>query len=342
MQQGSDLREGPLSQVDLSIIIPCFNEAEVLPFLKARLEESLGKLGLSWEVVLVDDGSSDGTFDYLVSQHRADAKFKVVRLSRNFGHQAAISAGLAFASGGAVGIMDADLQDPPEVLAQALHKLREGYDVVYAVRRKRQENIAKRAAYAVFYRLLGKVAEVDIPLDAGDFCLMTRRVAVTLREMPERNVFLRGLRAWVGFRQTGLEYERPARVAGETKYHFRKLLRLATDGVFAFSTLPLRLATYLGLLALVFSLLMGTFVLAWRLAGFKFMGHTASELPGWTLMVLGMLLVSGVQFLMLGCLGEYVGRIYTEVKQRPRWIVSETLGVSDESSASHRTPERTS
>ena len=276
-------------RVELSILIPCCNEAEVLPALQARLLKSLTELGVAWEVILIDDGSADNTYELLAAMHHADPRFKVVGLSRNFGHQSAIGAGLAFASGDAVGIMDADLQDPPEVLVRAFHKLREGYDVVYAVRRKRKENFVKRAAYALFYRVLTFVAEVSIPLDSGDFCLMTRRVATVLRQMPERNVFLRGLRAWAGFRQIGLEYERPARAAGETKYQFRKLLRLAADGVFAFSLLPLRLATYLGLCALGFSMSAGVFVLIWRLCGFRFMGHAARDLPGWTAISGGLL-----------------------------------------------------
>jgi polyisoprenyl-phosphate glycosyltransferase len=317
----------PAQRVELSILVPCFNEVAVLPALQARLLKCLTDLGVAWEVVLVDDGSADKTYELLAAMHRADPRFKVVGLSRNFGHQSAIGAGLAFASGKAVAIMDADLQDPPEVLAQALAKLRDGYDVVYAIRRKRKENVFKRAAYALFYRLLTFVAEENIPLDSGDFCLMSGRVANVLRQMPERNVFLRGLRAWAGFRQIGLEYDRAARAAGEPKYNFRKLLRLAADGVFAFSLLPLRLATYLGLCAVGFSISAGVFVVVWRLCGFRFMGHTAHDLPGWTAMFGGLLFMGGVQFLMLGCLGEYIGRIYTEVKHRPRWIVRETLGL---------------
>jgi dolichol-phosphate mannosyltransferase len=311
---------------DLSIVIPCYNETEVLPLLKTRLLESLPKLGVTWEVILVDDGSTDDTREQLAALHRADPRFKIISLSRNFGHQSAICAGLAFVSGNAVGIMDADLQDPPEIFSDALRKLREGYDVVYAVRRKRKENFAKRFAYALFYRALTYVAEVDIPLDSGDFCLMTRQVVTALNRMPERNVFLRGLRAWTGFRQTGIEYERDARVAGEPKYSFRKLIRLATDGVFAFSILPLRLATYLGFFAVAVSLLAGMFVLVWRLCGFRFMGYAAYQLPGWAAIVGGIFFISGLQFLILGCLGEYVGRIYAEVKQRPRWIAREALG----------------
>jgi dolichol-phosphate mannosyltransferase len=312
--------------IDLSVIVPCYNEATVLPLLAKRLLQSLADLNLSWEVIFVDDGSRDSTFQLLADLHRAEPRFRVISFSRNFGHQAALCAGLACAAGEAIGILDADLQDPPELFAQCLNKLREGYDVVYAVRRRRKENLAKRAAYACFYRLLRSVAEVEIPLDSGDFCLMHRRVVTALNDMPERNVFLRGMRAWTGFRQAGVEYERDRRAAGSTKYPMRKLIRLATDGVFAFSVWPLRAATLLGFGGLLLSVGLGLFVLGWRYFGFRFMGHTAAELPGWTALVCLVLFLSGVQFLILGCLGEYIGRIYGEVKQRPRWIAREALG----------------
>jgi polyisoprenyl-phosphate glycosyltransferase len=317
---------------ELSLVVPCYNEGRVLPLLKTRLSDSLTGLNLSWEVILVDDGSTDDTYYHLAEMHRSDPRFKVISFSRNFGHQAAISAGLSRATGKAVGIMDADLQDPPEFLKTCLVKLNEGYDVVYAVRRKRKENIFKRLAYALFYRLLKSIAEIDIPLDSGDFCLMSSRVVAVLQKMPERNVFLRGLRAWAGFRQIGIEYDREARAAGETKYSFRKLLRLAMDGVFAFSPLPLRLATYLGFGVLGISAVFGLFIFIWKLSGFQFMGHTASEVPGWSSMICLILFLSGIQFLILGCMGEYIGRIYSEVKQRPRWIIRDALGVEIEAS----------
>ena len=320
----------PAVPPELSLVIPCYNEAEVLPVLKARLLQSLNSLGVPWEVIFVDDGSRDSTGEQLRLMHHDEPRFKVVSFSRNFGHQLAVYAGLAYATGRSVGIMDADLQDPPEIFAQCLDKLREGYDVVYAVRKKRKENAAKRAAYALFYRFLRFVAEVDIPLHSGDFCLMSQRVVKVLRRMPERNVFVRGLRAWAGFSQIGLEYERDPRAAGETKYPFKRLVRLAADGIFAFSTLPLRLATYVGYGALCVSALFGVVILAWRICGFRLMGHTASELPGWTAVAGGMLFIAGVQFLILGCMGEYIGRIYTEVKKRPRWVVRETLGVEQQ------------
>lgn len=313
---------------EFSLVIPCYNEAAVLPLLHARLVKTLPDVGLPWEVIFVDDGSQDSTFGQLVSIHQSDPRYKVLSFSRNFGHQAALSAGLASAQGQYVGIADADLQDPPELLRACLDKLMEGFDVVYAVRKKRKEPLPMRAAYALFYRLLRMVSEIEIPLDSGDFCLMRRRVVEVLKTMPERNVFLRGLRAWTGFRQVGIEYEREARAAGQTKYPFTRLVRLATDGIFAFSTLPLRLATLLGLAGLLLSLGAGIFIVSWRLLGFRFMGYTAAELPGWSAVVCVVLFLGGTQFLLLGCIGEYIGRIYAEVKQRPRWIIREAVGLN--------------
>ncbi|MHA3771955.1 glycosyltransferase family 2 protein [Verrucomicrobiota bacterium sgz303538] len=312
----------------LSIVIPCYNEEEVLPLLRARITQALKDLAVTWEVVLVDDGSSDSSFERLALIHAEDPRFKGVSFSRNFGHQAAVFAGLRFASGDVVAVMDADLQDPPEILPGCIELLRNGHDVVYAVRRKRKEHWMKVAAYQLFYRILKLLAEVHIPLDSGDFCVMNRRVVNVLTAMPERNVFVRGLRAWAGFKQISLEYEREARAAGETKYPLAKLFRLAADGVFSFSTAPLRLATVLGFGATAIAVLAVSFVLLWRVAGFRFMGYTAHQLPGWTAVIAAVLFLSGVQLLILGFMGEYLGRIYSEVKQRPRWIVRESLGLS--------------
>lgn len=322
-------------EAEISLVIPCYNETAVLPLLEERLRKYLSTLGLEWEVIFVDDGSKDSTFEQLAALHSKDPRYKAIALSRNFGHQAALSAGLAWARGQFVGIADADLQDPPELFSICLQKLKEGYDVAFAVRKKRKESVFKRTGYSLFYRLLYFVSEIDIPFDSGDFCLMRRPVVEALRNMPERNVFLRGMRAWTGFRQIGVEYERDARAAGETKYPLSKLVRLAGDGIFAFSTLPLRLATLLGLAGLLLSVAAGLFIVAWRVLGFRFMGHTAAELPGWSAVICVVLFLGGIQFLILGCMGEYIGRIYAEVKQRPRWIVRETLGIDEPMQLSH-------
>ena len=316
---------------ELSLVIPCFNESQVLPLLRRRLLESLAQTGLTWEVILIDDGSRDDTFAQLAALHTTDLRFKVIAFSRNFGHQTAVFAGLSRARGEFVAVMDADLQDPPEFVIQCLAKLKEGYDVVYAVRRQRKENIFKRAAYAGFYRLLKVIADVEIPLDSGDFCVMRQCVVAVLRTMPERDVFVRGLRAWTGFRQVGMTYERAARAAGETKYPFHKLVKLALDGVFAFSALPLRLAIYLGFASLAISLAGAALVIAWKIMNFQILGHYPSEVPGWTSLVVLILFLGGMQFLMLGILGEFIHRVYTEVQQRPRWIVRAELGFNAES-----------
>jgi polyisoprenyl-phosphate glycosyltransferase len=314
---------------ELSLVIPCYNESAVLPLLRERLVHSLSRIGAEWEVILVDDGSHDGTFAQLAAIHAEDARFKVLSFSRNFGHQTAVFAGLWHAAGNFVAVMDADLQDPPEFLPACLDKLNEGYDVVYAVRRQRKENWFKRICYRLFYRLLKSIAEVEIPLDTGDFCVMRQHVVAVLRQMPERNIFVRGLRAWSGFRQVGMEYNRDARAAGETKYPFRKLVRLAMDGVFAFSPLPLRMAAYMGFASLALSLVATVFIVTWKVLGFRLFGHYPSAVPGWTSLVCLMLFLNGIQFLIMGIMGEFIGRIYNETKQRPRWIIRKTLGIAE-------------
>ena len=266
----------------LSVVIPCYNEIAVLPLLEESLRSTLGRLGMSWEVVFVDDGSVDGSYERLASLHAQDPRFKLVRFSRNFGHQAAIAAGLSWARGEVVGILDADLQDPPELLATCLEHWRSGDQVVYCQREERKEGALMRWLYATFYRLLRASSEVAMPLDAGDFCLMDRRVVDVINRMPEHRVFVRGLRAWAGFRQRALPYSRPLRAAGQTKYGFGRLLSLAANGVFSFTLIPLRVATWLGLLLILMSCAWGVFVLAWRILGFRVFGLTASQLPGWT------------------------------------------------------------
>lgn len=317
---------------EFSLIVPCFNEVLQLRRLQCKLGDCFERVTTNWEVIFVDDGSSDDSLDILRDIQKEDGRFKVLRLSRNFGQQAAICAGLSYSSGDAVGVIDADLQDPPAVLIECFKKVQGGYDVAYGVRKKRKEGLMKRTAYAIFYRLLGAISQEQIPADTGDFCVMSRKVVDVLNSMPERNVFLRGLRAWAGFRQIGIEYERDARSIGKSHYSLRKLVGLAADGIFSFSVLPLRIATFLGLLTVVLAIGMGVLTLVWRIGGFKLMGHSASELPGWTTVAGGMFFFGGVQLLLLGCIGEYIGRIYTEVKQRPRWVIQESLGFEPEHS----------
>jgi len=302
---------------DLSIVIPLYNEEAVFVELWLRLAKVMDALPVSAEVVLVDDGSSDDTRELATLACKEDPRFRLVVLSRNFGHQLAVSAGLQYASGRAVAILDGDLQDPPEALAEFHRKWSEGYDVVYAVRRRRKEAWPKRLAYWAFYRLLRSISSIEIPLDSGDFCMMSRRVVRRINALPERHRFVRGLRSWVGFRQTGLEYERSARSAGESKYTFRKLLRLACDGVFTFSDTPLRLATWMGLLVALGSLVIGPWLALWQESG----------LPALTA---GIFFLGGVQLVCLGILGEYVGRIHAEVKGRPAFVVEQCVGFERE------------
>jgi glycosyltransferase involved in cell wall biosynthesis len=320
----------------LSVVIPIYNEEAVLPELYRRLTQVLSQnpLRLTYEIVFVNDGSIDGCRPILGKLHADDPAVKVVNLSRNFGHQAALTAGIDFARGDVVVCMDGDLQDPPEVIPSLLEKWREGYEVVYAVRKARKEGMVKRACYAAFYRLLGRLSQVSIPPDAGDFALMDRRVVDCLKTMPERSRFLRGLRAWVGFRQTGVEYERNRRFAGAPKYTWAKLVRLALNGLLSFSATPLRIATGVGTALSLCSLFSILVVLYFKL-------FTDKAIPGWAATVIPILLLGGIQLLSIGILGEYVAQIFDEVKRRPIYLVSEVLnGEEDGASPGFRAADR--
>lgn len=314
----------------LSLVIPVFNEEETLPELRRRLEGFLGALGESWEVVFVNDGSKDGSLGQLRALASEEPRYKVVSFSRNFGHQLAITAGLDFADGTAVVVMDADLQDPPEVVKDMLARWREGYDVVYGVRSKRHgETLFKKVTAAAFYRLLRAMLGFEVPVDAGDFRLMSRKVVLTLRSLRERHRFVRGMVAWIGFRQTSVLYERPGRFAGETKYPLSKMIRFAIDGITSFSIVPVRLATWLGLLSGLAAVGIGLWAMIQKLTG-------GTVVLGWTTIMMMIALCSSAQLLMTGVLGEYVGRIYEEVKRRPLYTLEETLnldGAGDRPSA---------
>ncbi len=303
----------------VGIVIPCFNEEQVIPRLIESLSTFLDSLLYSGRVIFVNDGSTDATGQLLDAACAADARFGCLHFSRNFGHQLAVSAGLAVLDTDAVCVLDADLQDPPEALLEMLQRWKEGYDVVYGVRRNRKEGLLLRTAYAGYYRLLKYVSNVDLPLDAGDFCVMDRRVVTLLNEMPEHNRFVRGLRAWVGFRQIGVEYDRQARAAGKSKYSLPRLSKLALDGLIGFSLAPLRLAIWLGVAASV----MGFGLLVWAVAQALFYKETPS---GWASLAVMILFFGGIQLLMLGIIGEYVGRIFDEVKQRPNYVISSISG----------------
>lgn len=306
----------------VSVVLPVYNERENLDALVARVHPVLNSAtNGSFEVVFIDDGSRDGSGKLLDLLSDRDGRYKVIHFSRNFGHQAALQAGLDAARGSAVVLMDSDLQDPPELISRFIEEWREGYEVVYAIRKKRKESVWKRAAYNIFYRTMRFIAEVEAPLNAGDFCLMDRRVVDTLVALRERNRFLRGLRSWVGFRQIGVEYERDSRNAGEPKYTFRKLVGLALSGYIGFSSLPLRLAAWLG----VWSATAGFLLTIWVIVSKLTVPHAPQ---GWASTIAVILFVGGVQMMMLGVIGEYLGRVYDEVRRRPLYVVSSRTGFS--------------
>ncbi len=319
----------------LSLVIPMFNEELIIAELDRRLRDFLGELpeiGASWEVVFIDDGSKDQTLPMLKQLAAGEPRYKILSFSRNFGHQAAITAGVDRAEGDAVVVMDADLQDPPEVVRAMITRWREGYDVVYAVRGKRHgETWFKRATAAAFYRLLRvMLGGISIPVDAGDFRLMSRPVVLTLRALREQHRFVRGMVAWVGFKQVAVTYERPARFAGETKYPLKKMIRFAVDGITSFSTVPLRMATWLG----VFSGVIAISVAVWAFIE-RILGHVVQ---GWTTIMIAVTFGTCAQLLMIGILGEYVGRIYEEVKRRPLYIIGEELNLAPPSAATSQLP----
>lgn len=297
----------------LSIVIPVFNEEENLPTLHARLTHTLTEQGLDYEILFVDDGSHDHSPELLRRLEETDPRVFVVEFARNFGHQVAISAGLEHSRGHVVCIMDADLQDPPEVLHTFLAKWQEGWEVVYAIRTERKEWWGKRLAYAGFYRLLQRVANIDIPLDAGDFCIMDRKVVDMLVRMPERNRFVRGIRSWVGFKQIGVPYERQARHAGTPKYTLRKLVYLALDGLISFSHMPLRIITVMGFTVSVLSFLVASFYIIKKFT-------LGTGVPGFTTLVVSIFFLAGIQLMTIGVIGEYIGRISDEVKRRPLYV----------------------
>ena len=307
-------------RAELGLVIPCFNEESVLPSLFTRLRAFADSAGCAVSVLLVDDGSRDRTFELIEAECARDPRFGALRFSRNFGHQTAVTAGLRHARGDAVAVLDADLQDPPEVVLRMLEKWRAGCDVVYGVRTERKESWLLRALYSLCYRLIRGVANIDLPLDAGDFSLMDRRVVDLLNAMPEHNRYMRGLRGWVGLRQEGLSYERQARAAGRSKYNLRRLFKLAFDGLVSFSYAPLRLAIWAG----AFSALAGLIYLVYAVAS-RFL-HPNSVPGGWTSLVVLMLLFGGMQLMMMGLIGEYVGRIFDEVKRRPLYVVASSAG----------------
>ena len=305
-----------------SVVVPIWNEEAVIPELYRRVIETMDSTGESWELICVNDGSHDRSLQMLIELRAQDERVKVIDFSKNFGHQIAITAGADYAEGDAVIVMDADLQDPPDVVLRMIEQWRAGYEVVYAVRAKREgETWFKLLTAKLFYRLMQRISDVNIPLDAGDFRLMDRRVVLAMRQLREKHRFMRGLSSWVGFKQIGVEYERAERYAGETKYPLRKMLRLALNAITSFSYLPLQLATYFGF-ALAFVSLVGIVLTIFlRLSG-------SSAFAGQATTLVSVLFLGGIQLIFLGIIGEYLGRIYDEVKARPLYIVSRAYGLA--------------
>ncbi len=298
-----------------SIIAPIFNEVDNLPALHKRISAVMKGMGDPWEMLLVDDGSTDGSGEAILALAETDPHLRPVLFSRNFGHQLAVTAGLDYSRGAAVVIIDADLQDPPELIPRLAEKWRQGYEVVYAVRSEREgETWFKLATASLFYRVIYRITDVKIPLDTGDFRLLDRKVVDALNGMRERHRFLRGMAAWVGFRQVGVSYKRSARMAGETKYPFRKMFRLAINAITGYSYFPLQLATYFGFACAALSALSIPLVIATRLTGNQAFTGQATTL-------IAVLFLGGVQLICLGILGEYIGRLYDEAKGRPLYVL---------------------
>ncbi|MCZ8121104.1 MAG: glycosyltransferase family 2 protein [Microcystis sp. LE18-22.4A] len=305
-----------------SLIIPIYNEEETIPELYRRVSAVMDSLDDSVELILINDGSRDRSLNLMRQLQERDARVCYISFARNFGHQAAVTAGLNFARGQVIVVLDADLQDPPELIPKMIESWQAGYHVVYAQRTKRKkESWFKRLTAYVFYRLLRQLADVDIPADTGDFCLMDRQVVDLLNSMPERNRYIRGLRAWIGFRQTAVKFERDPRFAGEVKYTFKKSLALAINSLVSFSKIPLRLSTYLGLFSALIALLMALLVLYWRLQ------QPDSPVTGLATILIAVFFLGSVQLISIGILGEYIGRIYEEVKGRPAYTIAEIAGL---------------
>lgn len=324
------LMSGAAEPAILSVVLPCYNEQESLGEAYAQLSNVLSGLHLPYELLFVDDGSKDNTLHLLGELHVKDPRVKVISLSRNFGHQVALSAGLEYANGQAVVFMDADLQDPPEVVAAMVQKWNEGWEVVYGTRVEREgESWFKQGMAKAFYRVINSISQIPIPVDTGDFRLMDRKVVDALLDLPERDRFLRGMVSWVGFSQTAVSFRRSPRAAGTTKYPFWKSLRLAMDGILSFSIVPLRIATMLGL-TVSFASMIGV------LAALLLRIFTQHWITGWTSLFLAILFLGGVQLVCLGIFGEYLGRIYGETKHRPLYVVREKLGFKSSLPASSR------
>ncbi|MBU5264508.1 glycosyltransferase family 2 protein [Bacillus atrophaeus] len=309
--------------IQYSIVVPVYNEELVIQETYQRLKEVMDRTKENYELLFVNDGSRDRSVEILREHSLIDPRVKVIDFSRNFGHQIAITAGMDYAQGNAIVVIDADLQDPPELILDMIEKWKEGYNVVYAVRTKRKgETFFKKQTAAIFYRLQRSMTDIDIPIDTGDFRLLDRKVCDEMKKLKEKNPFVRGLVSWVGFKQTAIEYERDERLAGETKYPLKKMLKLSMDGITTFSHKPLKLASFAGILMSGAGFLYMLIVLYMKL-------FTDSTITGWSSLIVIQLLFSGIVLLMLGMIGEYIGRIYDEAKDRPLYIVQKSYGLEN-------------
>jgi len=305
--------------VEFSVIIPIYNEELNIPNLVTRLRPVVEKIGMSYELVFVNDGSRDNSIHLIKALAQTDERVRYIDFSRNFGHQIAVTAGVDLCKGNIIAIIDADLQDPPELIEEMIGLIKQGNEVVYAKRRSRKDrSIIKKTAYKTFYRLLARISNVDVPLDTGDFRVMTRKVAEVLKNMPEQHKFLRGQIAWLGFKQTFVEYDRDVRAAGEPGYTYKKLFQLAFDGITGFSNVPLRLATIMGF---VVSGISALFIM-YALFGYLFFKEGMPK--GWTSLMIAISFIGGVQLICIGIIGEYISKLQTDIRKRPLYIVNET------------------
>ena len=311
--------------VEVSVVIPVYNEESNLDYLFERLTTTLNKLNIKYEIICINDGSKDDTLNFLIQHHYSNPEIKIINLSRNFGKEAALSAGIDFASGAAIIPIDADLQDPPELIGEMIEKWREGYDVVYGTRRSREgDSWAKRFTANLFYRIIGQIGHVNIPANTGDFRLLDRRVVEAVKQMPEKTRFMKGIFSWVGFKQTSIFYDRPNRHKGITKWNYWRLWNFAIDGITSFSLLPLKLWSYVGVIfSLTAFFYMAVLIVRTLLFGI--------DVPGYASLMVVILFLGGVQLLTLGIIGEYIGRIFEEVKNRPVYLVREIYGFNQDS-----------
>lgn len=310
-------------KIELSLLVPCYNEEKNLEFLFQRLESVLKPLGITYEIICINDGSKDNTWQCLLKYHHQNPAIKIVNLSRNFGKEAAVTAGLDLAQGMAVIPIDADLQDPPELITQFIEKWREGYDVVYAVRKSRYgESWLKKFTANNFYRIISKISSVAIPADTGDYRLLDRQVVEVLKKMPERNRFMKGLFSWVGFKQTAVYFDRLPRNEGKSSFNYWKLWNFALDGITSFSSIPLKIWGYCGIFISSISLIYGLFLVLKTLI-------SGIDVPGYASTIVIILFLGGIQLITLGVMGEYIARIYEEVKARPVYLVRESYGFEE-------------